>query len=188
MMIPNSEPSTLTIGDTWVWTKMIAGYPPGEGWMLSYVFAGPDRIEIMASIEGDKYKVLVDAAATANYKEGIYWGFGYVSRSTERYQIWGGTLTLLPNPAKLSALYDGRSHAKIVLDKINARLEGRMDDDVMNFSISDGGMSRALGLIPLSDLIRLKSQYEILVAQEEDQKRIAQGHLPKNKIKTRFIK
>jgi len=56
--VPDSEPTTLVVGDTWQWTKVYADYPTSEAWALSYALTGPATVAaISASISGDHYAV-----------------------------------------------------------------------------------------------------------------------------------
>lgn len=74
------------------------------------------------------------------------------------------------------------SHAKTMLDAIEAVLEGRITSDVEQYSI--GG--RQITKIPISELSVLRSKYKAEVAREEEADRLKMGLKNKRMIKVRF--
>lgn len=189
--IPINEPTVLTAGSTWQWRKTLAGYSPADNWVLTYYLrSSKGAINVVADTDpelSDTFLVNVAAAATANYDAGEYTWFAFVSKSTDRFDVGRGKLTIKANPASLGAV-DLRSHARKALDAVNAVIENRASQEEMNYSISDAGMSRSVGLMSLAELIKFKSYYEQLVAQEEAAEALSSGGLPKNKIKVRFVR
>lgn len=169
--IPTTEPTELRAGDTWKWTRTIADYP-ASSWTLSYVLvqAGVQKT-ITASSSGDNYSVTVAKATTANYAEGLWTWSAAVDNGTERYTIDSGTLQVLPNLVAQSTGYDGRSHARIVLEAIEAVIEGRAGKDQQRYSIA----GRELWLTPVADLLKLRQTYKAEVRAEEMAERLKNG-------------
>ena len=133
---PTIEPAEIVAGDTLSWRRedLTADYPACS-WTLTYVLAGPQKHTISASADPDfpeAFLVSVPAADTANYQAGNYWWAAYVSKDAERYQIATGQITVKENLSAASAGYDGRSHARKVLDALEAVLEGKATRDTLS--------------------------------------------------------
>ena len=90
------------------------------------------------------------------------------------------TWTLKANPAVDSG--DTRSHAKKVLDAINAVIEGTATEEQESYQIKDRSLKRR----SVSELLELRSFYKAEYARELAEERIAQGLGNPNKIRTRF--
>lgn len=200
----NPEPLEIIIGDTITWirrsvqaayendagTVEYADIKASEGWVLKFTAVGRLGIfSITASADtdnADDFKFTASAATTAAYVAGDYqWQLAAtktVGLSTTRYTIAEGWVTLLDNIAGRSALYDNRSHAKKVLDAIEAVIEGRASLDQMSYQIA----GRSLSKTPLSDLIKLRSVYKDEYDGEVATARIQAGLASKRKILTRF--
>jgi hypothetical protein len=121
--VPTTEPSYLTAGDTWTWSRSLSDYPATAGWVLSYALTTRSaRIAITASASGADHLVTVTAATTAGYAAGDYTWQAYVTLSTQRYMVGNGSLTVRPNLAAASTGYDTRSSAAKILDAIESYL------------------------------------------------------------------
>jgi len=74
------------------------------------------------------------------------------------------------------------SHAKTMLDAIEAVLEGRIDSDVESYSIA----GRQITKIPITELLTIREKYKAEVKKEEDADNLALGLGNKKKIQVRF--
>lgn len=170
---PTTEPSTITAGDTVTWTKSLASYPATAGWTLAYALRNAvTAIDIQATASGADHLVSLPAATTANYAAGAYRWYAFVSNQgeTERHTVATGSLTVLPDLLAATS-YDARSHARKVLDAIEAVLEKRASRDQEEITINGNAIKKS----PIADLLRLRSTYQALVASEEAAERLSSG-------------
>ena len=177
------EPEKLTAGVTWKWKKTISDYPASE-WVLTYYLrkSGVTATSFSAAADGDSYLVTVAAATTAAYASGVYDFIGWVVKGTEKFEVFNSVIEVLPNPTNTSA-YDPRSHARRVMELIEAAMEGRIDAGQME-SYSIGG--RSISKIPLNQLRELWEKYKQDVVMEEQAERLANGRRSGKNIGVRF--
>ena len=181
MDIPTNEPSSLRAGDTWKWTRTLADYPAGT-WTLKYRFKNATAyFEIVAGTSGTDHLVSVAAATTAAYAAGSYTWMAWVEGgSSEKYTVDTGTLAVDPDYRASTAAYDGRSHARKMLDAIEAWLEAR-DPAVAEYEIA----GRRMKYIPITELIAMRSRYRLEVQSEDNAAAIAKGEGLGRKIQFR---
>ena len=176
------EPEKLTAGVTWKWKKTISDYPASE-WTLTYYLRkdGATATSFSATADGDSYLVTVAAATTAAYASGIYDFIGWVIKGTEKFEVFNSMIEVLPNPTNSSA-YDPRSHARKVMELIEAAMEGRVPNGMESYSI--GG--RSINKIPLNQLRELYEKYKQDVIMEEQAERLVNGRRSGKNIGVRF--
>lgn len=184
--IPTKEPIAAVAGTTWKWkrTDLTEHYPASGGWTLDYALRGPGVINVTASADGDNFLVSLAAATTKDYKVGDYWWTARVKKGAEEFEVGSGRLKITINLAASSAdTYDGRSHAKKVLDAIEAVLEKTATREQEQYQIA----GRALILRKPEELLVLRDRYKAESLREEQAAAIARGEKPKNRILTRFV-
>lgn len=160
----------MRAGDTWAWTRAFSDYP-APTWTLTYTLINASaKITIAAAADGTNHLVTVLAATTAGYTAGLYSAAGRVTSGSESYTIWQGQIEILPNLAAATTL-DDRTHARKVLEAIEAVIEGRASSDQQAVTIGD----RSIVKIPIAELLRLRDSYKLEVASEEAAARLAQG-------------
>ncbi len=197
----NPEPTEIIIGDTlsWVRRNVIANtinddgtvetvdILASEGWELKFVAVGKlGQFSITATADTedvDDFIFTATAATTAAYTAGDYQWQLVATLTTTRYTIALGRVVLLDNVAARIALYDNRSHAKKVLDAIEAVLEGRASRQDQAYSIA----GRSLSLTPIPDLIKLRQIYKREYEGELATENINAGLGSGRKILTRFV-
>lgn len=179
--VPTTEPIQARAGDTWEWTKDYPDYPAST-WTLSYVFYNSSGvIQIAASADGDTHTIDVAPATTTAYTAGRYDWTASVTDGTDVYQVGSGVTQVLPDLSSATS-YDGRSHARVMLDAIDAILESRASaGDLDLIKSARGGRSLERG-----DLIKLRNHYAAIVRQEEDAQKIASGQSPSRLVQVRF--
>lgn len=172
---PTREPAQLTIGDRWLWkrTDLGADYPPAS-YALKYVLrlhSTGAEIEITANESGADYLVEVASTATAPYTAGRYAWTAYIIRSSdnERLVVGTGTVEVIAN--RDVAATDPRSHARKVLDAIEAVIENRATVDQQEYTIAGRSLKRML----VTDLLVLRDRYRADVRAEELAERIKNG-------------
>lgn len=179
MEIPTRPPAELRAGDTAKWTRTLADYPASAGWTLSYTAVGSTAAySFSASASGDDHAITVAAATTAAWTAGTYQLTEYAEKSGERYTLCTTTLRVLTDLAAVGAGgADVRSHARKVLDLIEAWLESKAPV-AASYEIA----GKKLSQYPLADLLALRDKYRAEVRAEE---RAAAGFGPA-RILTRF--
>lgn len=188
------EPTAITVGDSLGWTRDHSAvvYTDSSGdeqecsataWTLKYYAAGPDGVfNITASATGQDFIVSLTATQTANWSTGFYEWRAYAINGANRYEIDRGKWELLADFTKQIKGYEARSHARIVLEAINAVMEDKATADQMSLSI--GG--RSLSRYSFQELLFVKAQYEAIVAKEEAEAAVARGDNPSKRILVRF--
>lgn len=195
------EPNEIIIGDTITWKRRsvqavsendngiieTTDIKASDGWALKFVAVGKNgAITINAAADdenADDFKFTATAAQTGAYVAGDYQWQIVATKTTTRYTIATGICTVTDNIAGRSAAYDNRSHAKKVLDAIEAVIEGRATADQQSYTIAGRSLTRT----PLQDLMRLRAMYKAEYDAEVATANIAAGLSGKNKIFTRFI-
>lgn len=183
--IPTTEPAQARAGDTWKWTKTLADYPASGGWTLTYRFKNASAaFEVAASASGDDYSVTVAATTTDDIAAGLYSWVAQVALAGEKYTVDAGVFTVNPDfhTGTATAAYDGRSHARIVLDAIEAVIEGRASKDQEEYEIA----GRRLKRTPIASLLKLRQLYKAEVAAETAAEAIANGVGSGRKIQFRL--
>lgn len=179
---PTTEPTKLRAGDTARWDRSLADYPAST-WTLTYRLVSDARTYTFnATANADTHEITVAMATTAAWLPGIYQWTSTVTDGTSRYTVATGHIEVLYNPGTVSAPMDTRTHAKTVLDAIEAVLEGRATHDVASYTI--GG--RQLARMPIEDLLTWRGQYRAEVRAEEDKARVALGRPSKRHIGVKF--
>ena len=186
---PSQEPNELVVGDYWVWKRddLATDYPT-DSYSLSYEFhcdsggGGSHQFTINATEANDTYYIEVPTTTTENYNPHDYlWG-AYITRTSDsaRIQIDEGKTTILPNLADTNA--DLRSHAKKVLDAIEAVIEGRATIDQSSFSL--GG--RSLSRMSIDELMTFRDRYHAEYLKEVRLARIKNKQGSGTTIKVNF--
>jgi hypothetical protein len=78
---------------------------------------------------------------------------------------------------------DPRTHAEIMLDKIESLLQGRADKDVSSYSIQ----GRSIAKMSIVDLLQWRDYYRKEVLKERRDNAIALGKPTKTTMKVRFL-
>jgi hypothetical protein len=181
--VPTVEPTQARAGDTWTWARTLPDYP-APTWVLTYtVFSAAAVFTITATASGSDHLVYEAPADTDDLIAGRYDWVAHVTDGVDRHQVGGGSLTVLPDLAD-AASYDGRSHARKMLDAINAILEGRAtagDLDTVRIATDGRDLQSDTGA-----LIKLRQQYAAAVAAEDQAARVARGEDSGRMLQVRF--
>lgn len=172
--IPSNEPETLRAGDTWKWTRSLSDWPAST-WTLKYrAKNAAGGFEITAAASGNDFSVSVAAATTAAIAAGTYAWIAWVEGNTptEKYTVDTGTWEVQAEyrAGLASVALDDRSHARKVLDAIEAWIEGN-DLSAAEFSLGE----RRIKNIPIAELIKLRQRYLQEVAAEDARAALAKG-------------
>ena len=181
--IPEKEPVTIYKGETVVWNrKDLTDYPVGSyamSWTARLESNGGTSFSATVTEVEDYYKFTLDNSATGGYTTGDYFWVLKVTQSSDSEEliIDSGKITVKDN--YFGSTGDTRSHAKIMLDKIESILEGRADADVSSYSIQ----GRSLSKISINELLQWRDYYKA-----EYQKEIAKFRRDNNEGSGRVIK
>ena len=186
---PKQEPDLLVVGDRWTWRRpdLVSDYPTAD-YALTYEFhedsggGGSHKFTLTATETTDDYLIEIASATTANYATGDFHWYAFITRTSdsERIAIDDGYAKIELNFADTNA--DHRSHAKKVLDAIEAVLENRASQDQMSYSIAGRSLSR----MSIDDLMRFRDRYRAEYNRELKKWRIKNKQDTGNTIKARF--
>ena len=143
---------------------------------------GNKKFTITATEADDTYYIEVGSSTTASYTAGDYIWEAYITRSadSERIMVDSGRTEITINLANTNA--DLRSHAKKVLDAIEAVIEGRATIDQSSFSL--GG--RSLSRMSVDELMTFRDRYKAEYMKEIKLARIRNKQGSGNTIKVQF--
>ena len=184
---PETEPAEIVAGDRLIFrrTDLNTDYS-NASYTLKYSArlegTGSTEIEITASASGDDYLVEVASAVTAGYTAGQYIWQGYITRNSDAQRITIGTGSWRVIANRDSATTDPRSHPRIMVEKIEAILEGRADADVSSYSIN----GRSLSKIPIPELMQFRDSYKAEYLREVRAERRKKGLGTGSNVKVSF--
>lgn len=160
---PSSIPQEIRAGDTVRWRRELTDFPPGEDWQLSYTAVSTTEVHtVAAAADGSGHLVSIPAATTKSWTPGTYRVQEYVTKGDERFSLSAVNLRVLPDLAAMEAGADLRSHARKVLDAIEAWLESKAP---VAGSLEVAG--RKISHYPIADLLALRDRYRSEVRSEE---------------------
>ena len=143
---------------------------------------GSTEIQITATASGSDYLVEVNSSTTASYTVGTYRWQAYITRNSDeqRLTIDEGTWEVIAN--RDAATTDPRSHAAIMVDKLESILEGRADSDVSSYSIQ----GRSLTKLGIEELMAWRDRYKSELLLEKRKERALNGVGTGAKVLVRF--
>lgn len=172
--IPIVEPSRLVAGDTLQFLRYLSDYQATDGWTLSYSLVKSSvRIAVTGSSYGDGgHLISVAAATTAAWTAGDYDWQSYVTKSTERYAIQSGRMSILTNFAAQSTGYDARSTWRQTVEQLEAGvLTLSTGAEMVRITHRD----KVLEYRTMDDLLSMLAYARSEVAREEQTEAIANG-------------
>lgn len=184
---PTTEPLEIVVGDfiQWKRTDIGADYP-NDAYTATYVAritgGGASEITLTGTASGNDYLFTVDSATSAAFVAGYYhWQLEIVRNSdSERLVLERGTFEAIVDLDVNNV--DPRTHAEIMVDKIEAVLQNRADADVSNYSIN----GRSLVKLSIDDLLKWRDYYRNELAMEKRKERVRRGKSTGATIKARF--
>lgn len=183
---PISEPNELQLGDFWAWkrTDLSTDYPTAS-YSLSYEFNLVDgstaaNFTLTATESNDEY--IIEVSNTTSYTSGEYNWVSYITRSSDsaRIKLSEGFTEIQENYATTTSSV--RSHAKKVLDAIEAVIENRATMDQSSMSIAGRSLSR----LTIDELLQFRDRYKAEYLKEVKKARIKNKKDSGNTIKVRF--
>lgn len=186
---PEGSPETVVVGDFIQWKRsdLVGDYPVATH-SATYVarITGGGASEIQVTATGSDpgyYLFTVTSAESGDFVPGYYhWQLEITeTASGNRIVIDRGHFTAIPDLDVANT--DPRSHAEIMLAKIQTILEGRADSDVSSYSIQ----GRSLAKMSISDLLQWRDYYRREVLKERRDSNIRLGRQTSSTVKVRFL-
>jgi hypothetical protein len=185
---PEGEPEKIVVGDFLQWkkTSLAEIYPPAahSAEYVARVAAGSSAEIKLPAVERDGYYLFqAQSATTAEFEVGFYhWQLEITQTSSgNRIVVQTGEFEAIADLDNNGA--DPRTHAEIMLDKIEGLLIGRADKDVTSYSIQ----GRSISKMTISDLLLWRDYYRKEVVKERRDKAISDGKKTKTTMKVRFL-
>jgi len=173
-----TEPGEITVGGSLDWSVTLADYPAPD-WVLHYAFFnGTANGSFDAAADGSDHKVDLTSAVTGTWAAGRYNWTAYVTKGDEQKSVGEGVFIFKPNPTVATNL-DGRSHARKMLEAIEATLEGRGTADELDLvkgQFGERAIERNLDMVQ-----KWRRKYRDEVEAEDSAQAMADGEpAPKN--------
>ena len=183
---PTTEPIELQLGDFWAWKRVdLSTDYPTDAYSLSYEFnlnegATASNFTLTASEANDEY--IISTSSTTSYTKGTYNWIAYITKTANsaRIKIGEGFTEIQENYATTSASV--RSHAKIVLDAVEAVIENRATMDQSSMSIAGRSLSR----MSIDELMTFRDRYKTEYLKELKISRIKNKKGSGNTVKVKF--
>ena len=185
--IPEKEPISFYKGETIVWkrTDIGADYDPSSYsmvWEASLESNGSTRFSATVTESGTEYTFTLDNSSTASYTAGDYVWFLKVLQTSdsETLVIDSGKITVKDN--YFATTGDTRSHAKVMVDKLESLLEGKADADVSSYAIA----GRSLNKLTVEEMLKWLDHYKAKYQKEIQEFRIGNNEGSGSIVKVRF--
>lgn len=170
---PIIEPERIVVGDFIQWRRTDLGTDyPNDAYTATYVAritgGGSSEIQIAGTAYNSDYLFSASSSVSENFTAGFYhYQLEMVRNSdSERIVIDRGTFTAAVDLDVNGT--DPRSHAEIMVDKIETVLQGRADADVLSYSIN----GRSLSKMPPNELVEWRDYYKREFLMEKRRERI----------------
>lgn len=186
---PTQEPDRLVTGDRFAWQRpdLVSDYPLAD-YTMTYHFSedsgggGTHHFTLSSTEANDNYYFEKPSSETDTLKAGDWKWQLYAIRTSDSERItidYGITKFVL---GELDTNEDLRTHAKKVLDAIEAVIEGRATIDQSSFSL--GG--RSLSRMSVDELMTFRDRYKAEYLKEVKLARIRNKQGSGNTIKVNF--
>jgi hypothetical protein len=184
---PEGEPLEIVVGDFIQWKRsdLVQDYPLAS-YSAQYVAritgGGSSEILLAATETDGTYLFTVSSATSASFEPGYYhWQLEVIQTATNnRIVVDRGEFTAIVDLDVNGS--DPRTHAQIMIGKIESILQGKADSDVGSYSIA----GRSLTKMSFAELMTARDQYKAEFQQEVVKDRIRRGKSSGATVKVRF--
>jgi hypothetical protein len=183
---PTTEPKEVVVGDFIQWRRIDLQDYDNSLYTMTYVAritgGGVTEIQLPGTAYGSDYLFSVSSVDSADFVAGYYhWQLEAVRDSDgERVVVDRGYFTAIADLDVNGA--DPRSHAEIMIDKIESLLEGKADSDVANYEIA----GRKLTKLSFKELMEARDYYRSQLMMEQRAFDVKQGKPTNGTVKVRF--
>jgi len=183
---PTTEPETFAIGDFVQWKRedLVGDYPTATHsatYIARLAHGTSSEFTVNATETATYYLFSIPSATSAGFDQGHYhWQLEITETSSgNRIIVDTGTLDI---EYDLDVNVDPRSHAQIMIDKIESILQGKADADVSSYSIN----GRSLTKMSFQDLNDARDFYRKEYAKELQLERAKNGDATGATVLVRF--
>lgn len=184
---PEGEPLEIVVGDFLQWKRsdLVQDYPLAS-YSAQYVAritgGGSSEVILPATETGGTYLFTVSSATSADFVPGFYhWQLEVIQTSTtNRIVVDRGEFTAIVDLDVNGS--DPRSHAQIMIGKIESILQGKADSDVGSYSIA----GRSLTKMSFAELMDARDIYKAEFNREVIKDRVRRGKSTGATVKVRF--
>jgi hypothetical protein len=187
-------PSIITAGDTVVWQDY--GFVDAQGgsvdsqyYSLAYNFRGPASVlDLTGVAQGTGWLFTMSATQSAALNLGtsraLWFWQASATKAAVRVTAGDGTLNVKPNLAAITtAGFDGASKAEQILKAIDTEIQARINGGAtVEYTIG----TRSLKKEAMSELLKLRSMYNTIVARERRGQMIKNGLGNPSRVGVRF--
>lgn len=184
---PTTEPETVVVGDFIQWKRTDLGSDyPNNLYTATYVAritgGGANEIVLTGTASGADYLFTVASEDSADFAPGYYhWQLEILRNSdSNRIVVDRGVFTAIVDLDVNQS--DPRTHAEIMVSKIESLLSGKADADVSSYSIA----GRSLTKLSFSELVEARDYYKREYQKEVIAERIRRGKSTGATVKVRF--
>jgi len=184
---PEGEPESIVVGDFIQWKRsdFVQDYPTNL-YTATYVAritgGGSNEITLVMTGQTTHYLATVSSNDSADFSPGDYHYQLEITRNSdgERIVIDRGHFLAIPDLDVNQA--DPRTHAQIMLAKIETILTGKADADVSSYSIA----GRSLTKMSFQELLDARNFYKAEVVRETQHLDVTHGRKGASTIQVRF--
>ena len=182
---PTTEPEHFAIGDFVQWKRedFVGDYPTAthSAEWIARISGGGSEIKVPATETSTYYLFTIASTDSSSFTKGHYhWQLEITeTASSNRIIVDTGTLDI---DFDLDDNVDPRSHAQVMIDKIESLLQGKGDADVSSYSIQ----GRSLTKFSYQELIDARDYFRKEYAKELQKERAKQGDHTGATILVRF--
>ena len=184
---PEGEPENVVVGDFIQWKRsdLVDDYPlatHSAEYVARITGGGVSEIKLPATESDGTYLFTVSSAESDLFVAGYYhWQLEVTeTASGNRIVVDRGTFTAIVDLDVNNS--DPRSHAEIMVDKIETILQGKADADVSSYSIN----GRSLTKLSFEELMKARTYYRGEVTREKNKERALNGDRTSGTILVRF--
>jgi len=182
-----TEPDSFVVGDFVLWkrTDLGADYP-NNLYTAKYVSrdaaGGSHEFSVTATNDGSDYLFTILGADSSGFSSGSHrWQLEIIRNSdSERVVVDSGHWSVIVD-VDVNGV-DPRSHAEIMVDKIQSVLEGKADSDVSEYSIA----GRSLTKMTYQELLEARKTYRAEANTIKIKEMIKRGKGSSSTIEVRF--
>lgn len=184
---PTIEPETVVAGDFIQWKRIDLGADyPNTAYTATYVAritgGGNTEVQVVGTATGSDYLFTVSSTTSADFVAGLYHWQLEIKRNSDnnRIVVDRGYFTAIADLDVNGA--DPRTHAEIMVAKIESILSGKADSDVASYSVA----GRSLTKMSFRELIEARDYYRSEVRKEQISERIRRGQATGATVQVRF--
>lgn len=184
---PEVEPLKFVLGDFVQWKRsdLVADYPLAT-YSAQYVSrlseGGNTEFTVVATETGGTYLFTIPSSTSSGFVAGDYhWQLEIVRTSdSSRIVVERGDWSIIVDLDVNGS--DPRSHAQIMIGKIESILQGKADSDIGSYSIA----GRSLTKMSFAELMEARDKYRAEYTQELVKSRLETGKPSGSTVKVRF--